>query len=67
MMCVNALKSVIQAHHNALWLDQTNTITFELNNQAGVDLYADVGWTFRKNLTQNLPRCLTMAKRNGQH
>lgn len=52
-------ENVIQAQHRASWLDQRNTITFELNNHGGVDLYADLeDGLLVDNLIQNLPRYL---------
>ncbi|MYM58547.1 hypothetical protein GTG28_04855 [Vibrio sp. OCN044] len=50
-------ESVIQAQHHASWLDQRNTITFEHNNHAGIDLYADIeAGRLADNLIKNLPR-----------
>ncbi|GLT18654.1 hypothetical protein GCM10007938_24350 [Vibrio zhanjiangensis] len=50
-------ENIIQAQYRSSWLDQRNTITFELNNHGGVDLYADLeSGRLVDNLTQNLPR-----------
>ncbi|RSD29158.1 hypothetical protein [Vibrio pectenicida] len=50
-------ENVIQAQHRVSWLDDRNTITFELNNHGGVDLYADLeDGRLVDNLSQNLPR-----------
>ncbi|MBU2898907.1 type III secretion system effector BopA family protein [Vibrio hepatarius] len=50
-------RNVVQAQYRVSWLDQRNTITFESNNNAGVDIYSDVeAHQLVDNLTQNLPR-----------
>ncbi|RSD30952.1 hypothetical protein [Vibrio pectenicida] len=49
-------QNVVQAQHRVFWLDQRNTVSYELNNNAGVDIYSDVESNrLVDSIIQNLP------------